>query len=83
MKTRLLKLADQPILFESDLRKDNFVGNIGGKGPRKAVFMWYDTKAFRVISNYHGSDLVEVQRKKKNGKFKMKTCPKAFADYGK
>jgi hypothetical protein len=45
--------------------------------------MWYDTKAFRVISNYHGSDLVEVQRKKKNGKFKMKTCPKAFADYGK
>jgi hypothetical protein len=26
--------ADQPIVFESDLRKDDFVG----KGPRKAVF---------------------------------------------
>ena len=23
--------ADQPILFESDLRKDDFVGRIGGK----------------------------------------------------
>jgi hypothetical protein len=45
--------------------------------------MWNDTKTFRVISNYHGSDLVEVQRKQKNGSNKMKTCPKAFADYGK
>jgi hypothetical protein len=31
--------ADQPILFESDLRKDDLVGRIGGKVPRKAVFM--------------------------------------------
>jgi hypothetical protein len=45
--------------------------------------MWHDTKTFRVISNYHGSDLVEVQRKQKDDKYKMKTCPKAFADYGK
>jgi hypothetical protein len=45
--------------------------------------MWYYTKAFRVISNYHGSDLVEVQWKHKNGRYKKKTCPKAFADYGK
>ena len=55
--------ADQPILFESDLRKDEFVGRIGGKGPREAIFMWYDPKTFRVISNYHGWDLVEVKRK--------------------
>jgi hypothetical protein len=27
--------------------------------------------------------LVEVKRKQKDGKYKMKTCPKAFADYGK
>jgi hypothetical protein len=75
--------ADQPILFESDLRKDDFVGRIGGKGPRKAIFIWNDTKTFQIISNYHGSDLVEVQRKQKYGSYKMKTCPKAFADYGK
>jgi hypothetical protein len=75
--------ADQPILFEKDLRKDQYVGRIGGKGPRKAIFMWHDTKTFRVISNYHGSDLVEVERRQKDGKKKMKTCPKAFADYGK
>ena len=75
--------ADQPILFESDLRQDQYVGRIGGKGPRKAIFMWHDTKTFRVISNYHGSDLVEVERRQKDGKYKKKTCPKAFADYGK
>jgi hypothetical protein len=27
--------------------------------------------------------LVEVQQRQKNGKYKMKTCPKSFADYGK
>ncbi len=75
--------AEQPILLESDRRKDDSFGRIGGKGPRKAVFMWYDTKAFRVISNYHGSDLVEVKSKQKDGSFKKKTCPKAFAGYGK
>ena len=75
--------TDQPILFENDLRKYDFVGRIGGKVPRKGVFMWYDTKALWVISNYHGSDLVEVQRKQKNGRFKKKACPQAFADYGK
>jgi hypothetical protein len=31
--------ADQPILFESDLKKDDVVGKMEGKGPRKAVFM--------------------------------------------
>jgi hypothetical protein len=62
--------ADQPIFFESDLEKDDFVGRIGGKGPCKAVFMWYETKAFRVISNYYGSDLVEVETKQKNGQYK-------------
>ncbi len=36
--------AEQPILFESDLREDDFVGRIGGKGPRKTVFMCFETK---------------------------------------
>jgi hypothetical protein len=31
--------ADQPILFESDLKKDDVVGKMEGKGPRKSVFM--------------------------------------------
>ena len=31
--------ADQPILFESDLKKDDVVGKMEGKGPRKAAFM--------------------------------------------
>jgi hypothetical protein len=75
--------ADQPILFEKDLRRDEYVGRVGGKGPRKSIFMWHDTETFRVISNYHGSDTVEVERRQKDGSLKMKTCPKAMADYGK
>ena len=45
--------------------------------------MWYDTKAFRVISNYHGLVLFEVQQKQKNGRYQKKTSPKSFTDYGK
>ena len=47
--------------------------------PRKAIFMRKDTKAFRIISNYHGSDLSEVQRKMRNGGFRNVTCRKAIA----
>jgi hypothetical protein len=86
------KRAFQPILFEKAPRQNKFVGRIGGQiergegedpTPRKAIFMWKDTKPFRVISNYHGSDLSEVQRKKRNGSVRNVTCPKAMADYGK
>jgi hypothetical protein len=68
------------------------VGRIGGQidrgegedpTPRKAIFMWKDTKAFRVISKYHGSDVTEVQRMNRNGDIRSVTCPKAIADYGK
>ena len=82
--------AFQPILFEKDLRQNQFVGRIGGQidrgedpTPRKAIFTRKDTKAFRVISNYHGSDLTERQRMNRNGDIRNETCPKAIADYGK
>jgi hypothetical protein len=83
--------AFQSILFEKDLRKNQFVGRIGGQidrgegedpTPHKVIFIWKDTKAFRVISNYHGSDLTEVQRMNRNGDIRNVTCPKAIADYG-
>ena len=68
--------------------KNKFVGRISGRikreegeepTPRKAIFMRKDTKAFRIISNYHGSDLSEVQRKMRNGGFRNVTCRKAIA----
>ena len=55
----------QQILFEKDPRKNEFVGRIGdqierGKGedptPLKNIFVWKDTKPFRVISYYHAED---------------------------
>jgi hypothetical protein len=48
--------------------------------PRKAIFIWKDTKAFQVISNYHGSDLSVVQRMKRNGGVRNLTCLKAIAN---
>ena len=51
--------------------------------PRKAIFMWKDTKDFRVIFNYHGSDLSEVHRMKRKGGIRNVTCRQAIADYGK
>jgi hypothetical protein len=84
--------AFQSILFEKNRRKNQFVGRIGGQidrgegkhpTPCKAIFMWKDTKTFRVISNYHGSDLTEVQRMNRNGDIRNVTRPKAIVDYGK
>ena len=50
--------AFQPIIIEKNLRQNQFVDRIAGQierelgedpTPRKAIFMWKDTKAFRVI----------------------------------
>ncbi len=64
------------------LQKNQFADRIGGlvdrgegKDPttRNAIFMWKDTIPFRVIYNYHGSDLSEVQRKQRNCGFRNVT----------
>lgn len=77
--------VDQPVMAknESNLRPDEFAAKFGGEPGtvRKGIFIWRDTKAFRVASNYHGSDIVEVERKQRDGSFKIKSCPKAIADY--
>jgi hypothetical protein len=33
--------------------------------------MWKDTKAFRVLFNYHGSDTVVEQRKQRDGTYNV------------
>jgi hypothetical protein len=81
LKTRV----GQPIFTvnESNLPQDEFVAKFGGEPGtgRKGVFIWKDTKPFRVASNFHGSEAVKVQRKQRDGSFKTKSCPKAIGDY--
>jgi len=83
--TILPSRLNQPVMTknESNLRPDEFAAKFGGEPGtcRKGIFIWRDTKAFRVASNYHGSDLVKVSRKQRDGSFREKTCPKAIADY--
>jgi hypothetical protein len=45
--------------------------------------MWKDTKAFRVLSNYHSYDTIVVYRKQRDGTYIEKSCPKTMADYSK
>ena len=40
-----------------------------------------DTRAFRVISNYHGAETVDVERTQRDGSKKWVKCPMAMADY--
>lgn len=83
--TILPSRVNQPIMTknESNLRPDEFVAKFGGEPGtcRKGIFVWRDTKAFRVASNYHGSDIVKVRRKQRDGSFRSKSCPKAIDDY--
>lgn len=83
--TILPSRVNQPIMTknESNLRPDEFAAKFGGEPGtcRKGIFVWRDTKAFRVASNYHGSDIVKVLRKQRDGSFRSKSCPKAIDDY--
>ncbi len=76
---------NQPIMTknESNLRPDEFVAKFGVEPGKyqKGIFVWRDTKLFRVASNYHGSDIVKVRRKQRDGSFRSKSCPKAIDDY--
>jgi hypothetical protein len=81
LKTRV----GQPIFTvnESNLPQDEFVAKFCGEPGtgRKGLFIWKDTKPFRVASNFHGSEAVKVQRKQRYGSFRTKSCPKAIGDY--
>jgi hypothetical protein len=58
-------------------------GKFGGEPGtgRNGLFIWKDTKPFWVTSNFHGSEVVKVQRKQRDGSFRTKSCPKAIGDY--
>ncbi len=75
--TILPSRVNQPIMTknESNLRPDEFAAKFGGEPGtcRKGIFAWRDTKAFRVTSNYHGSDIVKVRRKQRDGSFRSKS----------
>ncbi len=68
---------------ELNLPLDKFVAKFcdePGTG-RNSPFIWKDTKAFRVASNFHGSELVKVKRKQRDGSLRTMSCPKAIGDY--
>jgi hypothetical protein len=75
--------VNQPIMQEKLLKKDEFQAKVGGLigTCRKGLFLCKNTKAFRVLSNYHGSNTVVVQRKQRDGTYNEKSCPRAMADY--
>lgn len=79
------KRVNQPVLDEKSLKLDEFKAKLGGElgAPGKNIFFWTETWPFRVISNYDGSEVVEMQRMHSDSKFKNKTCPNAIAAYGK
>jgi hypothetical protein len=70
LKTRV----GQPIFTvnESNLPQDEFVAKFCGEPGtrRKVLFIWKDTKPFQVASNFHGSEVVKVQRKQLEGSFR-------------
>ncbi len=68
---------------DPNLRPDEFAAKFGSEPRtcRKGIFVWRDTKAFLVASNYHGSDIVKVFRKQRDGSFRTKSCPKASVYY--
>ena len=77
--------VNEPIMQEKLLKQGEFRSKDGGQSGscRKVLLLWKGTKAFRFLSNYHGSDTVVVQRKLSDGTFIEKSCPKAMADYSK
>jgi hypothetical protein len=63
-----------------NLPQDEFVLKFGcepGTG-RKGLFIWKDTKAFWVASNFHGSEVVKVLRKQRDGSFRKKVLSKSY-----
>ncbi len=84
VETILKTRVGQPIFTvnESNLPQEEFVAKFGGEPGtgRKGVFIWKDTKPFRVASNFHGSGAVKVQKKQRDGSFRTKYCPKAIGD---
>lgn len=83
--TILPSRLNQPIMKkkESNLKPGEFVAKFGGEPGtcQKGLFIWRDIKSFRLVSNFHGSEIVEVKTKQSDGSFRMKTCPKAIAEY--
>ena len=83
--TILPSRVNQPIMMknESNLKQGEFVAKFGGEPGtcRKGIFIWREAKAFRLASNFHGSEVVEVKRKLRDGSFCYKPYPKAVADY--
>ncbi len=83
--TILPSRVNQPIVTknESNLRPDEFAAKFGCEPGtcRKGIFVWRDTKAFRVASSYHSSDIVKLRRKQRDGSFRSKSCPKAIDYY--
>ena len=77
------KRVRQTILFEKNLEEGEYRAKFGGEpgSCRKSIFIWKDNAIFRLMSNYHGSDIVKVQRKQRDGTSKDKNCPKAMDDY--
>jgi hypothetical protein len=39
-----------------------------------------ETKPFPLASNFHGSEVVKLQRKQRDGSFQRKSCTKAIKD---
>jgi hypothetical protein len=68
---------------ELNLRPDEFVAKFGGEPGtyRKGIFVWRDTNSFRVAYKHHGSDIVKVKRKQRDGLFISKSYSKAINDY--
>ena len=63
--TILWNWVNQPIMKrdKSILQQDEIVAKIDGdKGTsRKSIFIWRDTKSFQLASNYHGSEVIQVE----------------------
>ena len=72
---------NQPVMDELSLKQGQFRGKFSNEEPRKGLFIWKDTRAFRVISNYHGAETVDVERTQRDGSKKWVKCPLAMADY--
>jgi hypothetical protein len=77
--------ANQPPMSTNalNLKPGKFVAKFGGEPTscRKGLFIYKDTnKSIRLISNYHGSDIIQVQ-KQRDGTYKDEPCPKAIDDY--
>ncbi len=84
VQTILKTRVGQPIMAvnEPNLWQDEFVTKFCGEPGtgRKGLFVWKDTKAFRITSNFHDWEFVKVQSKQRDGSFRTKSFPKAIGD---